>query len=79
MLEESHDTEMSSFRGNGMNSIGDIATQRSFYSSHGGAKSFKGTLRNTIRNLNSQNEDKACFVIGEFDEDEDMSETPSTA
>ena len=79
MLDQSHDTEMSSFRGGAMSSIGDIATQRSIYSSHGGAKSFKGTLRNTTRKLNAQNDDKACFVIGEFDEDEDMSETPSTA
>ena len=40
MLEESHDTEMSTFRGNGMNSISDIATQRSIYSTQGASKSF---------------------------------------
>jgi len=77
-MEDSHETEMSTFRG-GSNVIGEIATQRSIFNATGGGsanRGFQGTLRNqapTSRKLfpNAKSLDRQHIdELGSDDEEE---------
>ena len=68
LTEESHETDLSSFRGN-MHSVSDIGTQRTVFGATG--RVFQGTLRSQTNNLKQE------FPQDDEDDQNDEEQTPA--